>query len=143
MRKKSVGITMDHTVENGHPKDANIHPGSPMGDVIKVVLQPFSQRSVPAPSMNLSPASNTSFNGMPSHIIRNSLAKFINKDRSFWSWANQTHFSTKNINQLGKLINTGLRRKVPRIVLRSSFFAAQTAPESFSASIFMLRNLSI
>ena len=84
---------MNKAPEGGQEKDPKVQPGSPVGDVVKVVLEPFAKGSISPPSMNLGPARDPNFYRVPCHIVRNASGKLLDKDRTLRAGPHKAHIA--------------------------------------------------
>lgn len=59
LNNQLIGVFMNKTPKSREEKDPKVKPWGPMGDVIKIVLEPFAKGCVPPPSMDLGPTSDS------------------------------------------------------------------------------------
>src|SRR5262245_19238750 len=73
----SVGVPVEESVPHRHPQYAQIEPGSPVGDVIKVVLDALPQGGVAAPAVNLGPTGYAGLDAVTGHVVGNGVAELL------------------------------------------------------------------
>src|SRR5690242_16547219 len=88
------------------------------------MLNPFIERRVSSPSIDLRPAGNACFHFMLQHVKGDLLPDFLHDPRTFRARPDDTHLSLDDIEELWQLIQTRLAEKAanarhPRIILRS------------------------
>ena len=91
---------MKNPTEDGHPQDAQVKPGSPVGDVVQVELDALANGSVAAPAVDLGPAGDAGFDAVPGHVVGNGLAELVDEHRPFGPGTHQAHVALENIKQL-------------------------------------------
>src|ERR1700693_2362380 len=92
-----------------------------MAKIIQIVLPPLSDRSVPAPTVDLSPAGDSDLEGVAKVVAIEFLQKPFHEMGSFWPWANDAHVPLHHVQELGQLVEIGLPQEnadccPPRIV---------------------------
>ena len=88
---------MKDTVDDGHPEDAEVEPGGPVGDVVEVVLDALAKRGVAAPAVDLGPAGNAGLHAMAGHVIGNGLAELLDEHGAFRARADQAHVALEHV----------------------------------------------
>src|SRR4051794_10177875 len=72
-RDLSIGVFMEKTAPDCHPKNFEVQEEGPVLDIIQVMLKAWLQRRIPAPPVHLGPSSHAGFDAMPQHVARNAL----------------------------------------------------------------------
>src|SRR5215813_13224502 len=103
-RDLSIGVFMEKTAPDCHPKNFEVQEEGPVLDIIQVMLKAWLQRRIPAPPVHLGPASHAGFDAMPQHVARNALTKFLNEDRPFRTRSNQAHVTLAHVPELWQLV---------------------------------------
>src|SRR5258708_29591312 len=78
--ESSIGVAADDAVPEGHPQDAQVQPRVPVRDVVQIVLNPFPQRCVAAPTMDLGPAGDAGFHAVAGPLILNNLSELLDEN---------------------------------------------------------------
>src|SRR5215475_124377 len=103
-RDLSIGVFMEKTAPDCHPKNFDVQEERPVLDIIQVMLKAWLQRCITAPPVHLGPTSHAGFDTMPQHVARNALTKFLNEYGSFRTWAHQAHVALAHVPKLWQLI---------------------------------------
>ena len=119
---------MHNAVEQRHPQDAQVEPGGPMGDVVKVVLDPFAERSVAAPAVDLGPTRDSGFDAVPGHVVGDRLGEFLDEDRPFGTRADQAHVAHQDVEELRQLVQASAAEKGPETGAARVVFLSPDGP---------------
>lgn len=89
----SIRILMNQAAPDGQEHDADVEPGVPVRDVVKVELNPFSQRGIAPPAVDLCPTGDAALDTVTSHVVRNRLGELLDEVRSFWTGTDEGHIA--------------------------------------------------
>src|SRR4029450_4190992 len=120
-RDLSIGVFMEKTAPDCHPKNFDVQEQRPVLDIIQVMLKAWLQRRIPAPPVHLGPSSHASFDAMPQHVARNALTKFLNQGRPFRTRSHQAHVALTHVPELWQFVQActpeeGAEKRAARIV---------------------------
>src|ERR1019366_8583751 len=98
-------------VPQGHEENVQIEPRGPVGDVVEIVLDTFAQRRVAAPAVDLGPAGDAGFDGVPSVIVRDRLGELADENRTLRTRAYQAHVADEDVDELRQLVQARLAQE--------------------------------
>ena len=104
---------MKQPVKDRHPQNAEVEPGSPVRDVVKVILNSLAKGGVAAPTVDLGPASDTGFDAMACHVVGDGLAELLDENWPFRSGTDQAHVALEHVDELRQFIKTSFSEKRP------------------------------
>jgi hypothetical protein len=88
-----------------------IQPERPVTQIIKVMLSPLINGGCATPAIDLRPPGNSCIESMAQVVVRDLLLKSLDPIRLFWPGADQAHFTSQDINQLGQFIQVETPQK--------------------------------
>src|SRR6267142_3896911 len=90
--------------KDSEPQNFQIEPDRPMLQIIKVVFNPFANRSITSPAADLSPAGDTRFQRVPFHVALNISPKNSHEVRPLWTGPYQAHVAAQQVHELTEFV---------------------------------------
>ncbi len=83
----------DQSFPEGQEKDSEIERNGPVLDIVEIVLDPFFQRGISPPSVDLSPSGHPRLDLVAEHIVGNLLFERLNQIGPLRSGPDKAHLS--------------------------------------------------
>ena len=129
----SISIFAAKKAEQGHGDNLQIEGQTPIAQVIKIVFNPFRDRSIAPPSVHLGPSGDPGFEHMAGVVAINFLQEPLHEKGALRARSHDTHVSLQDVQELRQLVEIGPSQEgsyfgAPRIMvagpMRVFFFPA-------------------
>src|SRR5216117_54629 len=119
--RRSIRVAVAETGPEGQEEDLQVEAEAPALDVVELVFDPFLDRGLASPAVDLRPARDARLHLVTEHVPGHPPPELLDEARALGARADEAHFTAQDVPELGQLVEAeaseeGPEARAPRIV---------------------------
>src|SRR5213596_2096635 len=111
--RRSIRVAVAETGPEGQEEDLQVEAEAPALDVVEVVFDPFLDRGLAAPAVDLRPARDARLHLVAEHVAGHPPAELLDEARALGTRADEAHLTAQDVPELRQLVETPASQERP------------------------------